>query len=1112
MKKRNFKQRGMKRVLLVSLLAALPYFSAGQRINIWYFGTNAGIDFNTNPPTTSVNPNISTFEGSSSICDANGNLLFYTDGAQIYNRTHALMQNGSGILGGPSSTTAALILPLPESCNMYYVFTVGDHMSPSDLRYSTVDMCLDGGKGGVVQKNVLMHQPAAEKMTAVRHSNGRDVWIITHELNNNNFRAYLLTPSGLTGPVISPVGAVHGGSYMIGTMKANHAGTKLAVAVTFAPVLEMLDFNKTTGQVTNPVDYYSKIAGRPYGLEFSPNDNLLYVTTNSYNNTLYQIDLTTSISVTLGNGTSGAYDFGAVQLAPNGKIYLARNLSTSIGVVSNPDISGAGCGFSANGFTLASGSSSQLGLPSFVPEYYSNTFINFPFSLGNDTGSCSAITLTAPTVCNDTYLWSTGATTNSISVSTGGTYWVQAQNMCGSFGDTIVVSAGSDMSTSNDTTICSGSQVSLSASGALNYQWSGGVSGSGSSVTVSPSVTTTYIVEGNPGSLCTDSDTIQVTVIVPPALVVTADTSVCQGESVQLSATGPASVLWGSPLNSSSNTVTVTPSSTQTYYVQGFHQGCQTPASAVTVSIEQAPEISIYSPDTSICEGEVVSIYSSGAGFYQIEGGGITSSPVFTLYPSSDTTVVIRGYNGGCAGDRDTLDIQVTPAPVLSFSGDTVQCSGTPFSITVSGASQYDWGNGSSSNSFTGLSTTDTLLTVIGSTVGCPDTLAIALTVNPSPVINLSGNPSGCEGEEVTLTAAGATTYEWNNGPPTSSWIYSTTSTGYVYVTGSNNNCPGNKDSMYVFFKPAPEIQITTEDSVCEGSSFLVSFSGALQYELNGTSVSSPVMLTAFENQLLVISGPGANGCIGKDTIKTEVLEMPQVTITTVSTDCETGTLMLEASGADNYLWLNNQSSSSSIYVTPESDSLFTVIGSKYKCRDTVSIEIEDQNQKTKGFSVSFDPCSNEVSFTNVSIGSEFRWFFGDNLKSDEYSPVHTYASIQEYTVMLIIDPSSPCRDTLTKYISLEDSAFSMIYVPNAFTPNGDQLNDEFKIFSNQECRKLAIRIYDRWGELIFRTEDALNSFWTGKTSGGEIIDDTFVYILTDDLGNKKKGRVTVVK
>ncbi len=148
-----------KLFFLLFFLCAISSY-AQKQANIWYFGDNAGVNFNSGSPVALLNGQMSILEGCASIADYNGNLLFYTDGNKIWNRNHAVMQNGTGLMGDNSSTQSAVIVPHPSDQNIYYVFTVDACQNglANGIRYSKVDMTLASGMGAVVttEKNILL--------------------------------------------------------------------------------------------------------------------------------------------------------------------------------------------------------------------------------------------------------------------------------------------------------------------------------------------------------------------------------------------------------------------------------------------------------------------------------------------------------------------------------------------------------------------------------------------------------------------------------------------------------------------------------------------------------------------------------------------------------------------------------------------------------------------------------------------------------------------------------------------------------------------------------------------------------------------------------------------
>ena len=364
-------------------------FSSIQAQNeaaIWYFGFNAGLDFNSGAPVALTNGMLSTNEGCSTISNSNGQLLFYTDGIRVWDKSHNVMPNGTGLFGNPSSTQSGIIVPKPNNPNLYYIFTVDVEAGPNGLRYSEVDLTLNGGNGDVnANKNILLTTPTAEKISAIEHTNGNDIWVITHEWNSNNFFAYLVTPAGVnTTPITSTVGAFHGGgntSNAIGNLKFSPNGERLALAQAYEPnFVEVFDFDTATGLVSNPIFingiFTENGSDGPYGVEFSPDSNTLYVSDANYsgNSKIHQFNITLSNATDVINSDTilfeGSGTFAGLQLAIDGKIYMSKVDKTFLSVIENPDILGTGANYIDEAVSL-NGRSARFGLPPFIQSFFS---------------------------------------------------------------------------------------------------------------------------------------------------------------------------------------------------------------------------------------------------------------------------------------------------------------------------------------------------------------------------------------------------------------------------------------------------------------------------------------------------------------------------------------------------------------------------------------------------------------------------------------------------------------------------------------------------------------------------------------------------------------------
>ncbi|MEI6817932.1 MAG: SprB repeat-containing protein, partial [Bacteroidota bacterium] len=424
----------MKKSLITLILICLSVMTMKAQPENWnwYFGNNCAINFSTGTPVAIAGSQMNTMEGTASISDAAGHLLFYTDGIAVWDRMNALMPNGFSLYGSSSSTQSALIVPKPGSNSIYYIITTDAAGGILGINYSIVDMTLHGGLGDVSTLNVNMLSTGCEKLIAVRHSNGTDYWILSHEINNNSFYAWRLTSSGFQAPVISNAGNID--SVGMGYLKVSPNSHKIANALFGNNIVDVLDFNNSTGQVssTNVISIPLPIEFA-YGLTFSPNSQVLYEVGDSTTAQLSQWDLSSNNQAAVVSSqfhVATLHDGGALQIGPNGKIYVCRYSSNFLDVINYPNVLGIGCNFVDSAVFLGTGTC-MIGLPNAIDASgnFSNTSGVYTITDTSVSISCNVLgTASILTVSGGTspyhYLWNTGATTSSISTSLAGLYSV----------------------------------------------------------------------------------------------------------------------------------------------------------------------------------------------------------------------------------------------------------------------------------------------------------------------------------------------------------------------------------------------------------------------------------------------------------------------------------------------------------------------------------------------------------------------------------------------------------------------------------------------------------------------------------------------------------------
>ncbi|HYG15740.1 MAG TPA: gliding motility-associated C-terminal domain-containing protein [Bacteroidia bacterium] len=492
--------------LILTIVLNINICFSQKENNIWYFGDRIGLNFNVSPPALLYNSAMSTNEGCSSVGDSAGRLLFYTDGITVWNKNHQVMDNGNGLKGHPSSTQSSVTVKKPASTTIYYIFNADvPAIGNNGIHYSVVDMALNGGLGKVIEKNTKLYNGrAAEKLTCVKDSAGSGFWIIFHPLATSSFYAYHMDKNGVDpAPVTSHTGSIYapgGGSSLgiIGYLKASPNSKKLVSCMSESSgkpsKVEVFDINNATGKISGCIQLDPGI-GTPipqaynyYGCSFSHNSKLLYITsiTQPY---LVQYDVSLPTPAEIEGSlvilsSNGSRPYGALQIAPDGKIYTTIGNTNYLSVINNPDIYGVGCDLKDSVIQYTAGKV-MLGLPNFIdaPE----PFITPPvYSLGPDTFLCPPafnFRIGFPKgIAKAAFKWNTGSTDSVITVSTPGIYWVEITTPSNVQRDSIKINFYPDISglylLPKDTILCT-MPATLSAAyhPGVSYLWNTGDTG-----------------------------------------------------------------------------------------------------------------------------------------------------------------------------------------------------------------------------------------------------------------------------------------------------------------------------------------------------------------------------------------------------------------------------------------------------------------------------------------------------------------------------------------------------------------------------------------------------------------------------------------------------------
>ena len=598
-----------------------------------------------------------------------------------------------------------------------------------------------------------------------------------------------------------------------------------------------------------------------------------------------------------------------------------------------------------------------------------------------------------------------------------------------------------------------------------------------------------------------------------PTISISGTNAICIGQSATLTANGASSYTWST--NDTGAVVVLSPTVTTTYTLTGANTLACMATQTVTILVHALPIITVNT--ATICAGDTAKLKAQGASTYTWSTGATTA----TITPSLTVTTsfTVTGTDTNACVNTDTMRVTVNKLPsvkALLTSTFTPICSGDSITLSRSGANTYTWT--STSYTFTAADTVangvkfppkmgvDTFNLKGKDTItGCVNTATISIVVKQSPNI-LVTPPSGtiCPGGtfSCTVSGAGVTSYTWSpttNLIPSSSsttiTVSPTVSTFYQVMGTDTNGCVSGNGAMVVI--PQDDIVVNSaviclSNSVTlNASSIAVSYTWSPANGLSNTSGSS-VIANPRNTTVYTITGTDAFGCTGVNTATVTVDSLPIISISkTPTVTCSGKPAVLMASGASTYTW-----STGTVAVTntvfPTTNTEYTVVGTDTNgCSNkaTQILLVNPLPPVTINAGVTSVTLNLGQSVTlNASGALTYSWTSGnvhcDSCALNTETPV---ASTQYCVSGMDINR---CRDSICLQVVVENVCD--VFIPDAFSPNGDGQNDAFKVYGH--CLvDLTLQVFDRWGNQVFNGS-GVSAAWDGTYGGSLMNTGTYIY------------------
>ncbi len=499
-------------------------------------------------------------------------------------------------------------------------------------------------------------------------------------------------------------------------------------------------------------------------------------------------------------------------------------------------------------------------------------------------GDSISLTTTTST-CGNSYLWNTGASSDTLRVSPAkdSTYSVTVtktqctKNRYDTASVTVTVDTQVTAGIMAPDSVCPGDSATLTGVGAPQYVWNTGATTS--SIEVLPADSATYWVKGKNG-LCKDTARDTIYHHAQPTATVSGVDSICSTDTTTLTASGGIDYTWSNGDTTSS--VDVSPNNTTLYTVTVANAASCRDTAHYEVAADTAVTVQVSGVD-SICPGDTAQLSAQGAPAYRWVTGATTKS--IDASPNNDSAYWVVGNNGLC---EDTAEhtLSLHPSPTAAVSGVDSICSTDTTTLTASGGVDYTWSNGGTTSSVDVSPNSTTQYTVtVANAASCQDTAHYEVAADTAVTVQVSGVDSICPGDTAQLSAQGAPAYRWVTGATKKSIDASPNNDSTYWVVGNNGLC---QDSAFKTLGVSSSISATVSgpDSICKGHTATLVAGGGTAFEWSTGTTKDTLLITSMKDTAYWLRATSAS-CF--DTIFDTLKVTPDISTNIMGVDsiCE---------------------------------------------------------------------------------------------------------------------------------------------------------------------------------------------------------------------------------